>query len=328
MNKRYNETREDYQQRSKKIVSKYIVGTILVIILLVGVVAVIDSSVSIETGEIGLVTQFSALTGRRLDPGLSWTTPFIQDVIKVPTTLKTYETSDYPETSEADYTDFSVSSQTTDGQQIMIKFTVVFRITSDNIEYVVTNVSGVTRKVLDIVNTNIIKPNSRNLTRVSAQNYQAEDLFSGSGIILYQEEVHASLEEILLEHGITLDDFLIRKIDFDVDYVQTIEDQQIAQEKIKTAKFDSQAAEFERDRLIRLSEAEKQKTILNAEANAERVMLDADAQAYAISSQGEALRINPEILTWEFIKTLGTINWAVLPADIVTPFFDMESLIP
>jgi regulator of protease activity HflC (stomatin/prohibitin superfamily) len=307
---------------------KYTLGVILVIALLIGVVAVIDSAVTIDTGEVGLVTQFGALTGRQLDPGLSWTTPFIQGVIKVPTVLKTYETSDYPDTSKADYTDNSVSAQTIDGQQIMVKFTVVFRVAPENVKYVVTTVSGVTRKVLDIVNMNIIKPNARNLSRVSAQNYEAEDLFSGSGILLYQAEVREKLATVLLSHGIVLDDFLIRKIDFDVDYVQTIENQQIAQEQIKTAKFDAQAAEFERDRLIRLAEAEKQQTILNAEADAQRVKLNADAQAYAINSQGEALRVNPEILSWEFIKTLATINWAVLPADTIQPFFDIEMLIP
>ena len=57
---------------------------------------------------------------------------------------------------------------------------------------------------------------------------------------------------------------VLRKIDFDTDYVTAIELQQIAQIGIETAEFEAQAAVFEADRIGELARGEADATIERA----------------------------------------------------------------
>ncbi|HDQ71396.1 MAG TPA: hypothetical protein ENN19_04785, partial [Chloroflexi bacterium] len=173
---------------------------------------------------------------------------------------------------------------------------------------------------------NIVKAHSRNLTRLLAQSYTAEDLYSGEGIFQYEMEVQEVLMSKFERYGILLDDLLIRKIEFDEDYIRAIEQQQIAQETIKTAQYQAEAAEYEKQSQIRLSEAQAEGIRLQAEAEAERQRLLADAEAYGIQARGEALEEYPELVQWEFVRNLQNIQWGILPGDGLTPLIPLPSL--
>ena len=170
-----------------------------------------------------LIKRFGGLTGDVLDPGLNWRTPFIDKVVIVPTVIQSYETSDNPNLSSADYTDIAVAAQTIDGQQITVKYTVLFAIPSEQAVTIVQNIGTVDRVV-----ENVVKASSRSWARVLAQNYSAEDLYSGEGILEYQHAVEEALAGAFEANGFSLDEFLIRKIDFDQQYIDAIEQQQIA----------------------------------------------------------------------------------------------------
>jgi len=120
-------------------------------------------------------------------------------------------------------------------------------------------------------------------------------------------------------------DFLVRKITFDPDYIQAIENQQIAQENIKTAQFNAEAAEFKREEAIRLSEGDKQRDILLAEAAARKTVLNAEAEAESIRLQGAALREFPEVIQWQFVQDLDGIAWGLIPSDGLTPLLPLPS---
>lgn len=292
-----------------------------IVIGAVVVLALCFSFVSVKHGSIRLVTQFGALTGRVLEPGLHMRWPFVNGTVKIPTVIQSYETGDNPKDSNADYTDYPVQAQTVDGQQITVKYTVIFRMPLESVVGVVQNV-GPMREVVE----NIVKAHSRNLTRLIVQGYTAEELYSGDGIFEYQSNVASQLSAEFEVYGIVLDDFLVRKIDFDVDYIAAIEQQQIAQEAIQTAQYQSEAAEYERDRQITLAEAEKERNILLAEAEAEQVRMAADAEAYGIEARGAALRQNPELVQWEFVKNLTGVQWGIMPDSSVTPLLPVPNM--
>jgi len=268
----------------------------------------------VEYGTVALVKRFGGLTGAVFEPGLHWRTPFVDSVVTIPTVVQSYETSDNPEVSGADYRDYPVNAQTVDGQQINIKYTVLFRVPPDKSVDIVQNV-GRPREVVE----NVVKAHSRNLTRLWAQSYTAEDLYSGEGIFAYEEAVGQALTEEFAKYGVALDDFLVRKVEFDDEYINAIEQQQIAQEAIQTAQYQSQAAEYEKERQIRLAEAEAERTKLLAQADAERQRLLADAEAYSIQARGEALQEFPELTQWEFVRNLENVQWGILPGEGLTP---------
>ena len=216
--------------------------------------------------------------------------------------------------SNANFTDVPVKAQTVDGQQISIRYTVRFRILQSGAVDVVQNIGQ-----LDAVVRNVVNAHSRNLARLLAQNYAAEDLYTGEGIFAYENAVRDALTAEFGEDGIVLDDFLVRKVDFDDEYINAIEQQQIAQEAIETARYDSEAAEFEKQREIRLAEAGAQGIRLQASAEADRQRLLADAEAYGIEARGLALQQYPELVQWEFVRNLQSVQWGILPGEGLTP---------
>ena len=291
-----------------------------VAVFIFGVIVVGLAYTPVEHGTVALVTRFGGLTGAVFGPGLHWRIPFIDQIVIIPTVVQSYETSDDPGASNADYRDYPVTAQTVDGQQISIKYTVLFRLPSRKTADIVQNVGRLPEVV-----ENVVKAHSRNLARLWAQSHTAEDLYSGEGIFTYQDAVRDTLEQEFEKYGVLLDDFLVRKIDFDPDYIAAIEQQQIAQEAIETAKYQSDAAEYEKERQIRLAEAEAERIKLLAGADAERQRLLADSEAYSIQARGEALQEFPEVVQWEFVRNLQNIQWGILPSEGLTPLIPIPS---
>ncbi len=308
-----------------------ILGLLVALVVFSGL-ALDRSYTTVEYGTVALVKRFGGLTGTVFEPGLHWRVPFIDELVVVPTIVQSYETSDTPDLSGADYRDIPVTAQTVDGQQILIKYTVLFRIPfSAAVD--ITQRLGPPQEVVE----NVVKAHSRNLTRLLAQRYTAEDLYSGDGLFAYQMAVAEQLVEEFAPYGVILEDFLVRKIDFDEEYIRAIEQQQIAQEAIETARYNAEAAEYERDRQIRLAEADAQRTrllaqaeadrtLLLAQAEAERQRLLADAEAYSIQARGEALAGYPQVVQWEFVRNLQNVRWGFLPSDSITPLLPMPEL--
>lgn len=283
-------------------------------VVFAGVLALFSAATTVKYGTVKVVTRFGGLTGQYFEPGLHWKTPFVESTVKVPTVVQSYETSDQPDQSQADFTDYPVTAQTIDGQQVSVKYTTIFRIPPATAVYITQDVG----RIEEIVE-NVVKAHSRNLARLHTQNYEAEGLYSGEGIFAYQKEVDEALRDEFARYGVMLDDFLVRKIDFDSDYVTAIEQQQIAQEGIETAKYQADAAEWEKEKTIRQAEADKQRGILMAEADAQKKRLNADAEAYSIETQGQALRRYPEVIQLRFVDSLEGVTWGIMPDSGVTP---------
>lgn len=300
---------------------QYSAVLILVVLIVAVVVALAACSARIvDQGEVNVVLRYGEATGKVLTPGFNWITPLVETAVEYPTRERSYEASEHPDESKANYTDFPVTTQTTDGQRVTITYTVLFSIPREGAVNIYSNIGD-----MNSVVENVVKANSRNLTRVIGREFEAEQLFSGD-VRQYQEQVRVELAERFSDKGVRLNDFLVRDIDFDEDYVQAIENQQIAEEEIKTARFRAEAAEFEKQQTIRQAEAERERQILEAEAEAERIRLRADAEAYSITTRGEALRGNPELVQWEFIQQLATVDWMILPDSGVTPLLPIEAV--
>ena len=306
--------------RSGQVSRWMVIAVVLAIVFLCGLLTAGQAYTPVSYGTVALVTRFGGLTGQVFEPGLHWRTPFIDQVVTIPTIVQSYETSDNPESSGADYTDYPVTAQTIDGQQINIKYTVLFRVPPGEAVKIVQNI-GRLQEVVE----NVVKAHSRNLARLWAQSHTAEDLYSGEGIFDYENAVRNALEQEFKKYGVLLDDFLVRKVDFGEEYINAIEQQQIAQEAIETARYQSEAAEYEKERQIRLAEAEAERTKLLAGADAERQRLLADAEAYSIQARGQVLKKFPEVVQWEFVRNLQQVEWGILPSQGITPFLPLPS---
>ena len=276
----------------------------------------------IDYGNVGLITRFGAVTGRVLQPGLNWRTPFVDNVIRYRTQEVVYETADVATT--ADYYDLPTDTTTADGQQISLKFSVRFHIDQT--------------KVVEIANTlgdeaavvsKVVKFHSRIIARNIPKQYKAGDLYAGD-ILAVQEQFRTELEPLLSKDGVILDDFGLRKITFEDEYIQAVEQKQIEAEKIIAEQYKRDQATYQAEASVELAKGEANATIENARGEAEKKRIVAQAEAEAIELKGEALAKYPEIMQFEFIQGLsdpnGNVKWGIMPAGSLVPFLDVAQL--
>jgi regulator of protease activity HflC (stomatin/prohibitin superfamily) len=283
----------------------------LVVVILLGLLGM--RTVGYEN--VKVVTSFGQLTGRVLDPGLNFITPFIQGTKKFTVINRSFEASDQPKESSANYKDYPVSGNTSDGQQVTVNFTVLFSI--DRSRIIETAKAWGTQ---DGILENVVKANVRAIIRGIVQQYTADQLYTGDGFLAFQKEIKEELTVKYDAGGVILYDFLLKKVGFAPEYIDAIENQQIAKEGIETAEYLSKAAEFKRNEAITMAEADAKKTELNAQAEARNIVIVAEAEAKAIESKGMALKKYPEMLQWQFVSNMGDVAWGILPGESVNMF--------
>ncbi len=278
-----------------KIVPKIIIG---VVIFVIALVVLFNAIVVVQAGNVQVLTQFGRTIGVTFEPGLHFKVPFVQSTVNYSTRQVTYETSDQPDVSRANYTDFSVDTTSSDGQQVQLKYTIRFSIDANQAEWVLNNIG-----TMDELVEKIVKAEARSLARNIPKRYTAFQLYSEQ-VFDVQEELETTLRPRFEANGIILDEFLLRKIDFTEEYFAVLEEKQIAEERIVVER---NVLEQERIR--------KEQTIIKAEAEAEQITI-----------RGQSLRVYPEIIQLEFIQKLSpNISWGILPDGIV-PLIDLGDL--
>ena len=300
-------------------------GCTVAAVVIVVIAVLITGSLAytpVEYGTVKLVVRFGKVTGRVLQPGLNWRTPFVDNVIRYRTQEIVYETAEV--VSTADYSDVPTDTTTADGQQIKLKFSVRFHIDP-------TKVVGIANTLGDeaAVVAKVVKFHARILARNIPKQYKAADLYAGD-ILQVQEQFRTELEPLLSKDGVILDDFGLRQITFEEDYIQAVEQKQIEAEKIIAEEYKRDQATFQAEAIVELAKGEANATIERARGDAERKKVLAEAEAEAIRLKGEALAKYPEILQFEFIQGLadpnGNVRWGILPSDTVVPFLDITQL--
>ena len=87
------------------------------------------------------------------------------------------------------------------------------------------------------------------------RSYSAIDLYTGN-IQEVSEKISEKLAPLFEENGITLDEFGIRSINFQDEYVTTVEQKQIEKERITTEEYIAQQEEFKKKASITRAEGE------------------------------------------------------------------------
>ena len=300
-------------------------GCTAAIIAVVVIAVVITGSLAytpVEYGTVKLVVRFGRVTGRVLQPGLNWRTPFVDSVLRYRTQEIVYETADVATT--ADYYDVPTDTTTADGQQIKLKFSVRFHIDPTKVVNIANHLGDEAAVV-----SKVVKFHARILARNIPKQYKAADLYAGD-ILEVQQQFRTELEPLLSKDGVILDDFGLRQITFEEDYIQAVEQKQIEAEKIIAEQYKRDQATFQAEAVVELAKGEANATIERARGEAERKKIVAEAEAEAIRLKGEVLAQYPQIMQFEFIQGLAdpnaNVRWGILPSEGVLPFLDITQL--
>jgi len=306
---------------------------LLVSLGLFGGLALADSYTQVQYGTVAVVTQFGRVI-TTFQPGLNWKIPFVQDTIVYRTQEITYETSESPDLSKADYPDVEADTATSDGQQIRVRYTIRFRIQPERALDVAQNLGTEERAV-----EKVVKAESRSIVRNTLKRYSASQLYSGD-VEAAQRAIAELLEPEFSKNGLEMTFFGLRSIIFTDAYRQAVENKQIEAENITTKQYLARQAEFEKQRRITEAEAEAEaervKRIGIAQGDAEAIKVRAQAQAEAIRIQAEAqaeanrkiaASLTPEMISWQAVQgwngqlppVIGSGAGVILPGSFFQP---------
>jgi len=266
-----------------------------VVALLIVLLLISQSVVVIQAGTAGVVKRLGAVKGE-MAPGLHFILPFVDQVVLYPTVKKTYEASEIPDQSQADYPDIIISALTSDGQQIKVGITARFMIQPGKAAWILQNLGTERDYVEKVVKTEIRGSGRRVPTKFAAYDLYTKTSYEAQQVLF--DEISPKFQE----NGLILDELVLRNITFTEEYARTLEEKQIALENIST----------ERNKL----EQEKMRK--------EQKIVAAEGDARSIEIRQAALTKNPTIIQWEFVQKLApNIQWGILPQGAV-PMLNMQ----
>lgn len=193
--------------------------------------------------------------------GLYFAIPFWQSIQLIDTRIQEYTMSIAPDEG-AIRRDDSLDAPTSDGQQVKVDATVLFRVDADKAPMLWKTVG------LDYVDK-LIRPISRSQIRMVISRYSATQIYSEKR----QEAENVMTKEIaelLRSKFIIIDKVLLRTVVFSPEYSKAIEDKVVAEQRVKQAEFEvkeaSQRAQAKIAEAKGLAEAQAlQKQTLTAE---------------------------------------------------------------
>lgn len=300
-------------------------GRVLLPLLVVIIISFISAAVFfIPPTHVAVVISLISPGGVRPEPlraGLHLILPILETEVSYPVYWQTYTMSNkMGEGAVAG--DDSIRARTSDGQEVRLDSSVIFRI---DLEQAVTlHVDWQERYIEDFV-----RPVVRGYVRTQVSQFTVQEVNSSA-----RRDLEITLGRLLSEEfagkGIIMDQFLVRDISFTEEYAQAIEEKQVALEDMERTEHQAQQvrnlAEGERDRLITEAEGRREQYMLEAEGRAKAILVEAEAQSAALKLIAEALAQNPDLLTYEYINKLSpNIRAMLVPnnAPLILPLQDL-----
>lgn len=225
----------DYDEKTKKIFSYFIVFLFLVVLF--------SSFTSIPEGYRGVKTTFGKASLESYEPGLQLKVPFVQNFVKMPVQTLKYTNSE--------------SSASKDLQIVTTEITLNYRVSPDSIPELYSTVGvGYQDK--------IIRPLMSEVVKSVTAGYTAEQLISLRPEV--KEKITFQLQERLSNRNIIIEEVTITNFEFSDSFDAAIEAKQVAEQEALKAERDLQRIEIEAKQKIALAEAEAESIRIQSEA--------------------------------------------------------------
>jgi regulator of protease activity HflC (stomatin/prohibitin superfamily) len=194
----------------------------------------------VETGNVGVITNFGKVTGAVLDSGWHIVGP-VDHVNEI--SIRTI-------TTQTDAACFS-----SDLQEVNITLAVQTRITKENASDIFKNygpdyMSQASPKILDALKAETAK-------------YEAAEIIANRDKI--RSETFKAAQE-RLQGFVEVQDFSIVNVEFSADYEKAIEAKQVAQQRAEQAKYELQQAQVEAQKVVATAQGEAQAIQIRGDA--------------------------------------------------------------
>ena len=215
----------------KKIMSekKYlmIIPCILVVILL------FSSVTTIKSGEVGIRVRFGKVVDRKTTEGINFKFPIIEKIEKMNVRVQKVEVQ--------------TSSSSKDLQEVDMSLAVNYQIDKDKARSLYKNVGTGYDEV-------ILEPAIQESIKAVTSKYTAEELITNRSEV--SEKCQEELNKKISKYGLKVNDFNITNFNFSEEFNKAIEEKQVAEQKVLTAKQELEKERIEAEKKIVKAEAE------------------------------------------------------------------------
>lgn len=308
-----------------RLVSKQVFFSLLIPIALTLLSAAI---VFVNPTQVAVVLSLITPGGVRPQPlraGLHLIIPVLEYEKMYPLSWQTYTMSGKPNEG-AKGGDDSIRARTSDGQEIRLDVSVIFRINYEQVPALYADWQD--RYIEDFV-----RPVIRSMVRTQVSQFKVKEVNSSA-----RKDLEATLERLLTTEfaakGLIVDQLLLRDISFSNEYASAIERKQVALEDEERALHEAQQmrnlAEGTRDqaKTVAAGEAEAMSIKIKAQSEAEAaaILVKANAQSEALRLLSIPLAEEPSLITYEYVQKLSpNIHAMLLPnnAPLLLPMDDL-----
>ena len=290
--------------------------TLVFFLVVVSISYLSAALVFIAPQEIGVVVSLITPDGYRDQPfrsGLHWIVPLAEEVHTYPIYWQTYTMSEKPLEGQIRGDD-SISARTSDGQEVFIDCSVIFRI--DTLQAVRIYIDWQERYVQDFV-----RPVLRGIIRTKVSQYKVDEVNSFKRLDL-EKDLSKEVGQVFSDKGFILDRYILRNISFTKQYSESVEQKQVAYQEMTRTVYQAQ-------QMKNLAEGQASRIKIEAAAGAEAIKMKANAQAQALQVISDVLVKNKDLLTYEYIDKLAPgIKVMLVPnnAPFLLPLPDMNPI--
>ena len=207
---------------------------IICIIALVFLILLSESVTTIKSGEVGIRVRFGKVVEKRTQEGINFTIPFIERIEKLNVKVQK--------------TEVKTSSSSKDLQEVDMSIAVNYRIDNNKaIELYKTEDTGYVEIVLE--------PAIEESIKAVTSKYTAEELITNRSEV--SQKCMEELSKKVEKYGLKVNDFNITNFSFSDEFERAIEEKQVAEQKVLTAKQELEKEKIEAEKKIVAAEAEK-----------------------------------------------------------------------
>ena len=225
--------------------SYIVIGIVFVLIF----VLLCSSFRTIKSGQVGIRVRFGKVVSSQMNEGINFKIPLVEKIVKM--------------NIQVQKTEIETESSSKDLQLVNMKLAVNYKIDGKKAKDLYKNVGT---KYEDV----ILQPAIQESIKAVTSKYTAEELITKRNEVSI--ESMKELDNKVKKYGIIIDNFNITNFNFSEEFNKAIEEKQVAEQKVLTAKQELERAKVEAEKKVTIAEAEKQANDLKIQSLTDNII--------------------------------------------------------
>lgn len=221
----------------------------IVIICLLMFITICSSFTTIESGQVGIRIRFGKVLDSKTSEGVNFKIPFIEEIEKINVKVQKIEVK--------------TSSSSKDLQEVNMSLAVNYHIDNKKAIQLYKTVGNGYNEV-------ILQPAIEESIKAITSKYTAEELITNRSDV--SNKCMEELSKKVSKYGIIVSDFNITNFSFSEEFDKAIEEKQVAEQKVLTAKQELEKEKIEAEKKIVKAEAEKQANELKQQSLTDNII--------------------------------------------------------